>query len=432
MAIFDSITRILWGNWSGTWYKGAACLLPDVWMSSAKLPGTVAFVAQPTLWHDYCTSNKVAGRCQNRASSLVVGSQALRLPCRCPKSAYRVPFYELRATPATIGGSINLTPNALRLLEYLDVEVYGCRVDSIEIFSLHTGAVLGELPFQKFGPALRILREELLQALLRAAEKRGIPVVYNSKLMSIKDDRRDLQVTAVFANGKEVQGDFILGCDGVHSAENGIKAHFRRTSMNSGRFGSLLASYVDSDRTKIYLGAVMETPEQNDKQGWKVRGNDHQRTLDEIERRYNGSGIPCINELVERVDDFVFYPVHNLGPGGDWSRGRVLLLGDTAHGMPPQGESTGLAIEDGVLLARVLSSSSEMSIQQAFQMYEKTRRPRIDTAYKEAVFRWEKVKDRSWLMQNIIEWLTWVFLWYKLNGFETSISYDVRQEKIIE
>jgi monoamine oxidase len=31
-------------------------------------------------------------------------------------------IYELRATPATIGGAVNLTPNALRLLEYLDVE----------------------------------------------------------------------------------------------------------------------------------------------------------------------------------------------------------------------------------------------------------------------------------------------------------------------
>jgi 2-polyprenyl-6-methoxyphenol hydroxylase-like FAD-dependent oxidoreductase len=100
--------------------------------------------------------------------------------------------------------------------------------------------------------------------------------------------------------------------------------------------------------------------------------------------------------------------------------------------MPPQGESTGLAIEDGVLLARVLSSSSEMPIQRVFQVYEKTRRPRIDTAYKEAVSRWENVKDRSWLMQKVVEWLTWVFLWYKMDAFESSVSYDVRKEEIVE
>lgn len=100
--------------------------------------------------------------------------------------------------------------------------------------------------------------------------------------------------------------------------------------------------------------------------------------------------------------------------------------------MPPQGESTGLAIEDAVLLARVLSSRSELSVQEAFQTYEKTRRPRIDIAYKEAVSRWERVKDRSWLMQKLIEWLILIIVWYKISSFELSISYDVREERIIE
>lgn len=99
--------------------------------------------------------------------------------------------------------------------------------------------------------------------------------------------------------------------------------------------------------------------------------------------------------------------------------------------MPPQGESTGLAIEDGILLARVFSSSSEMSIQGAFRVYEKTRRSRIDTAYKEAVLRWENVKDRSWFMQKVIEWLMWAILWYKMDSFESSVSYDVRKEEIV-
>jgi len=100
--------------------------------------------------------------------------------------------------------------------------------------------------------------------------------------------------------------------------------------------------------------------------------------------------------------------------------------------MPPQGESTGLAIEDGILLARVFSSSPEMSIKRAFQVYEKTRRPRIDAAYREAAFRWEGAKDRSWLMQKILEWLMWVILWYKVDAIESSVSYDVRKESIVD
>jgi salicylate hydroxylase len=99
--------------------------------------------------------------------------------------------------------------------------------------------------------------------------------------------------------------------------------------------------------------------------------------------------------------------------------------------MPPQGESTGLAIEDGVLLARVVSSCSGKPIQEAFQLYEKTRRPRIDVAYKEAVSRWENVKDRSWFFQKVIELMMWAFLWYKMADYESSFSYDVRKEQIV-
>ena len=100
--------------------------------------------------------------------------------------------------------------------------------------------------------------------------------------------------------------------------------------------------------------------------------------------------------------------------------------------MPPQGESTGLAIEDSVLLARVLAKLSDKDMPKAFQVYEKTRRPRIDTAYKEAVARWEGVKDKTWLRQKLEEWFTWLYIWYKADVFEKSTAYDVRKETIIE
>jgi len=99
--------------------------------------------------------------------------------------------------------------------------------------------------------------------------------------------------------------------------------------------------------------------------------------------------------------------------------------------MPPQGESTGLAIEDAVLLARVFEKLSTKSIPEIFEAYEKTRRPRIDRAYTEAVSRWSKVKDKSWLVQKLEEWLTWVWMWYKSDDFAKSFAYDVTKEEII-
>lgn len=100
--------------------------------------------------------------------------------------------------------------------------------------------------------------------------------------------------------------------------------------------------------------------------------------------------------------------------------------------MPPQGESTGFAMEDAVLLSRVFERFPEKDISYIFEVYENTRRSRINKAYKEAVWRWEQVKDKSWLQQKFLEWMAWVFLWYMRDSFEASVTYDVRKEKLIE
>jgi hypothetical protein len=109
-------------------------------------------------------------------------------------------------------------------------------------------------------------------------------------------------------------------------------------------------------------------------------------------------------------------------------------LNDETDGfqMPPQGESTGLAVEDSVLFARVLEKLANKPISTVFAAYEKIRRPRIDIAYKDAVYRWGQVKDKTWFGQKLEEWLTVLYIWFKADAFEKRFAYDVREEAIIE
>jgi 2-polyprenyl-6-methoxyphenol hydroxylase-like FAD-dependent oxidoreductase len=269
-------------------------------------------------------------------------------------------IYELRETPATIGGAVNLTPNALKLFAELGVEVSGCVVHDIEIFSYHSGARIANLPFRgPGGPSVRIERENLLKTLLDAVEKAGVKVIYGSKLVSIVD-HDDGDMVAVFENNTSAKANFIVGCDGMYSATRmkyvdperipvftGVACaysivdardlkspiHFQRTGMNVGRYGSLLSTYVDSDQAMMYLTAVMETEERESKEGWRARGLDHEKTVDEIRRRFADAAFPCLPELLERVKEYIYYPVYKLSPGGTWSRGKVVLLGDAAHGV---------------------------------------------------------------------------------------------------
>lgn len=75
--------------------------------------------------------------------------------------------------------------------------------------------------------------------------------------------------------------------------------------------------------------------------------------------------------------------------------------------MPPQGESTGVAIEDGVLIARILQRHTERSIPQLFDDYEKLRRAPIDKLYKESVWRWDNAAkdDSGWLHAVFNDWM---------------------------
>jgi 2-polyprenyl-6-methoxyphenol hydroxylase-like FAD-dependent oxidoreductase len=96
-------------------------------------------------------------------------------------------IYELRESAATIGGAINLTPNALRVLDHFGIleqaMKLGCPCEKIEVFSVATGKRLGELPFgseEIHGySSLRICRTDLQQLMLSAVHEAAIEVQYN-------------------------------------------------------------------------------------------------------------------------------------------------------------------------------------------------------------------------------------------------------------
>lgn len=95
--------------------------------------------------------------------------------------------------------------------------------------------------------------------------------------------------------------------------------------------------------------------------------------------------------------------------------------------MPPQGESTGIAIEDGVLIARVLRRRSHRSVQAMVADYEHVRRAVIDQHYQDAV-----------RMQNItfpkvtgfasiaMEWVSSIFIyirnWNQVDHFAGDVN----------
>jgi salicylate hydroxylase len=377
----------------------------------------------------------------------------------------QITVYEVRSEPATIGGAVNLTPNALRILHQLGVlEVikerrYGASIETIQIFDLYTAAHFGVINFKgKDGnghgkppfKALRIMRGELLEALLGTAAKfPNIAIKYGRRATGITET--ESAVTITFSDDI-VSTDILLGCDGIHSAVRSLlvdpdrepiysgiavafafspidpkeagKFFFKDTTVVTSRRGSFMASFFNATRDALYIGGVMEKEHIDSREGWKAKGGDQEQVRKDIGERFNGSVIKDLDGLIRNAGDWYLYPVFKLGPSGKWASSRVMLLGDAAHAMPPQGESTGIALEDTVVFTRLIGLYPKYEMSVLFAQYEKLRRSRVDAAYKDASFRWETVKDSGWFAHKLKCMLVPWFLWFTENKRAESFEED--------
>lgn len=373
-----------------------------------------------------------------------------------------ITIYEIRPEPATIGGAVNLTPNALRLLSHLGAldEItkrgYGADCGAVEVFDLcsnrkiaessfrgENGEGLGSPPFR----ALRITRGEALKGVLAAIERHSnIEIVCGKKTVAISETAEN--VTLEFEDGQTVEGDVLIGCDGIHSSVrlmhveperksvySGIcnafgfaprrrdgdgefeATHFETSAMNMGRRGMLLTSFHDRKKESVYVGALMQVPEIASRDGWKAAGKDAEGVRKEMLERYSGAANPLVEHVIQDAEDLYLWPVFTLSKSGKWATERTMLIGDSAHAMPPQGESTGIVFEDGVLFARCLAKWMEsrrregVPVKEAFVAYEKLRRGRIEVAWDESQSVVKTVQNTSewghWIKMGIVPWYLW-------------------------
>ena len=281
----------------------------------------------------------------------------------------RIQIFEIRPEPATIGGAVNLTPNALRMLDHLGAlpiireRDYGKTIDYLEVFDVYSGK-LAESDFQ--GPegkgignppykALRITRGDALKGVLAAVEaQENISITCGKKTVDIKETADN--VTLTFEDGGSATGELLMGCDGIHSVtrlkhveperkatysgvsnafgfapiDKDFKVHFECTAINFARRGMLLTSYHSSAGDSVYVGGLMQVEDIGSRDGWKAVGADAEKTRAQLLDRFGDAKIPCIVPLIEKAKDFYLWPVFTLTKSGKWATDRVMLLGDAA------------------------------------------------------------------------------------------------------
>ena len=295
-----------------------------------------------------------------------------------------ITLVETRPELSTIGGTIGLTPLAMRYLDQLGVgEVVRERsmpvLHGIDYISSRTGALLGNF-WGNIG-AVRIKRHDLVKTLYESLQMQcshNVEVQWGRKVTEISEVHD--QIILKFDDEKgDITGDVLLGCDGLHSAARRLYVEPSREKSYTGRVmamgwgdtndfepdvssshsspislasgepaltdttiirsseGLLFATYYESTKKKVCFASLMpmDQPDSESRDGWKTKGKDHEDVREKITGLYSEGKVKGLAEFIDRCESWELYPIYILPGEGKWARGRVFLLGEAAHAVSP-------------------------------------------------------------------------------------------------
>jgi 2-polyprenyl-6-methoxyphenol hydroxylase-like FAD-dependent oxidoreductase len=245
-------------------------------------------------------------------------------------------------------------------------------------------------------PALTIKRSRLAHLLQEEAIRRGIEIGYGRRLTGA-DSGQSGQLVATFEDGHTTSGDLLIGADGVRSVVRKLidptAPQGRYVGLtNFGGVTTGAAEGLEPDAWHLIFGRRAFFGYQTTPEGDVVWFANVPRTIITSEERsattpeqwrgqlmdlFNGDVGPAVDLIGAGELELAADNTHDLAHVPVWHRGSMVIIGDAAHApAPTSGQGASMAIEDGIVLARELSSNP--SISDAFAEYEKARRDRVE------------------------------------------------------
>ncbi|WP_328646199.1 FAD-dependent monooxygenase [Amycolatopsis sp. NBC_00348] len=285
----------------------------------------------------------------------------------------------------SVGAGISLWPNAQRCLDVLGVEAplqeqrdgglrdkRGRRITGWDAaaFTRHHGL-----------PLAAIHRRDLIDALARALPRETI--MTGAEVTEVREDG------FVRYSGGELHTDLVVAADGINSRiTKGPKPVYSGSTAFRGvahRPGTPLSTSWDRGAEIGVLPLV-----DGDVYWWisyVVRAGERPADVKAYLQQHFGGWHDPIPALIDATPaaDILHHDLYYLGtPLTSYVRGKIALLGDAAHAMPPfLGQGGCQALEDAVVLAHALST--EDTIQKGLKKYDQERRKRSQKVARDSV-----------------------------------------------
>jgi len=388
-----------------------------------------------------------------KAAVIGAGIGGLTTAIGLRRAGVDVTVHERRTEPGRLltGGGFMLWHNAFVALRGLDLDEQVSKVSSpIDFHEFRTDrgrrlarwAIAPET--RRIGaPAVALRRSSLNALLLREA---GDCVRMGAQFTGFEQDADG--VTVLFTDGSRERVDVLVGADGIRS---GVRSTLRRGHdmapryagytawqaitalpgedvVPSGTFfnlwgrGGLRFLYCRLNEEEVYWDAITAD---RASASFDVFRKDKRAVMCEAYRDWPDP----VPRILAATQDEAILPIDisDRPPAREpaWGHGRVVLVGDAAHPMTLNlSQGAGQAIEDGVLLSRLLAREEEVSA--AIAAYEKARRPRVDAMVRGAWRIGELGKLRSAASCRARDAFMWAFFgtFAKKNTYRLMMNFD--------
>ncbi|MBR28012.1 MAG: hypothetical protein CML46_13850 [Rhodobacteraceae bacterium] len=324
-----------------------------------------------------------------------------------------------------VGAGLQLSPNAMRALEFLGVaeavQAVASRPEAV-VLRLHRSGrqvyrlALGRAAETRWGaPYLHIHRADLLAILERAAREAGAEIRTGIHVERAGDIRGG---AALHTDAGRIEADLAIGADGVRSV-------VREALTNRGRprYSGFVAwrGTVPADRLPAGLlapratvwmgprrhlvtyplreGRLLNFVAIEEREAWTAEGWSAPGDPDALRASFHGWHEE-VGQLFAAVDRTFQWGLFRHAPLGRWSEGRVAVTGDAAHPtLPFLAQGAALALEDAVVLARALQSHELTS---GLTAWEAARKPRA-TWLQAAAARTGKRFHSRWAPEQMVK-----------------------------
>ncbi len=302
-----------------------------------------------------------------------------------------------------IGAGLNLTPNAVKALRALGVEAQlntiGYGSEFLNIRSWDSGRYISRARRgdyrEKFGAGnLTVHRADLIGVLAGALKTTEIRV--GARCVGVAT--RGAGAVGRLADGSEIEGDIVVGADGIHSV-----VRHSLFGADVPRFTGCICwrgmapmdavpRDIDVSDGSLWMGPrghVVHYPVRRgellnivahlDSNAWSEESWTTECDVAEIIAAYAGWN-PALTRLYPCSERWYKWALYDRDPLERWSVGPATLLGDSAHAMLPYlGQGAAMAMEDACVLAAMVARHSG-DPDAALAAYERLRVPRSKAA----------------------------------------------------